>query len=74
MPLPLPTQPTLPINYYLINLHVMSHTIKLLKWPFFSAVLLCPQLPLVLYRNNQNIRSIPITIPVPKHIPSISYH
>ena len=40
-------QPTLSMNYYLINLFVMSHAIKLLKLPCFSAVLLYTQLSLV---------------------------
>ena len=51
-----------PINYHLINLHVMFHAMKLLKLPCFSAVLLHTQLPLVLYPNNLNVNSIPITI------------
>ena len=69
MSLPLTTQPTVPINYHLINLHVMSHAIKLLKL-CFSAVLLYTQLLIVLYPNNPNIKFIPITIPFPKHVHS----
>ena len=35
--IPPTTQPTFPVNHYLINLHVMSHTMKLLKLSCFSA-------------------------------------
>ena len=54
---------TFPINYHLINSCLMSHAIKMLKLPCFSAVLLYTQLPLVLHQNDRNINFILITIP-----------
>ena len=70
----LTTQPTTPINYYFIYLCVMSHTMKLQKFPYFSALSLYTLLFLVFYRYNPNIKFIPITIPFPIHIPSIFYY
>ena len=63
MSLPLATQPTLLMNYPLINLHVMSHAVKLLKLPCFSAVSFYTQLPIVLHQNDPNVQFIPITVP-----------
>ena len=71
MSLPLTTQPTFPLTYYLINFYVMSHATKLQITFFFPSVLLYTQLPLVLHRNNPNIKFVRITTPFPVHIPSI---
>ena len=55
----------------LINLFTTFHATKLLKLLCFSAVLLYTQLSNVLHPNNPNVTFIPITIPLPTHIPSI---
>ena len=57
----LTTQPTLSTNHHLINLRALSQTMKLLKLPHCSAVLLSTQLLLVLHPNNQNVTFILIT-------------
>ena len=70
----LTTQPSLTMNYYLINLHAMTSTVQLLKLPCFSTVSLYTQLPLVLHPNNSNISINPIIKHFPMHMPSIFHY
>ena len=52
------TQPTLPINFHLINSCVKSHALKLLKLHRFSAVSLYTQQPFGLYKKIQLLSSL----------------
>ena len=49
------------MNYHVIYLYVVSHAVKLLKFPYFSADLLYTQLFLVLHPIDLNVNFIPIT-------------